>query len=183
VIFARSSRSLVLVIASGAAVAVTFMVAAVFVAIAHGFELVTIALAMGAVLGLAMAGTGAWQLWAWPPRRLAFFRDRMVVVEGNVEQHAAWERVETATLAGPMQWLDGSWPEVRISDRLTVYLKRGKTLSLRPADFGLAPAGCRDLVLMLRDDRQLRGRLPEFDSSLDLSDRPVVTGELITPRL
>ena len=56
-------------------------------------------------------------------------------------------------------------------------------LILRPADFGLEPAGCRDLVLTLRDDRALRGRLPEFDSALDLSERPVVTGELITPHL
>jgi hypothetical protein len=42
---------------------------------------------------------------------------------------------------------------------------------------------CRDLILRLRDDAKMRARLPEFDSALDLSERPVVTGELITPHL
>ena len=54
---------------------------------------------------------------------------------------------------------------------------------LRPADFGLAPSGCRDLILKLRDELEVRSRLPEFDSALDLSERPVYAGELITPRL
>ena len=86
-------------------------------------------------------------------------------------------------LAVPFDWASGHWPEIEISDRLTVRLRRSKPITVRPVDFGLDPAGCRDLVLTLRDDRGLRGRLPEFDSALDLSERPVVTGELITPRL
>ncbi len=163
--------------------AVAFAAAATLVDIARGLDLAVGSLVLGSVVGLILAGWAAWRMGTSPPRRLAFFRDRMVVVEGNLEQHAPWERIETATLATPAEWKSGSWPELTISDRLTVVLKRGKALTLRPADFGLAPAGCRDLVLMLRDDHQLRTRLPEFDSSLDLVERPVVTGELITPRL
>lgn len=183
VIFARSRRSPVLVASGGLAIALAFAIATLLASVSRGLDPAVIALALGCLLGSALAAWGWWRLRTSLPRRLAFFRDRMVVVEGNVEQHAPWERVETATLAGPVEWAGGGWPEIQISDRLTVILKKGKALTLRPADFGLAPAGCRDLVLMLRDDRVLRGRLPEFDSALDLSDRPVVTGELITPRI
>ncbi len=182
-IFARSQRSSAVAAGAGLAVAVVFALAAVAVSLMRGLDVVVAALALGSLVGLTVAAWGWWRLRSSLPRRLAFFRDRMVVVEGNIEQHAPWERIETATLAGPVEWNGTSWPDIRISDRLTVLLKRGKALTLRPIDFGLAPAGCRDLVLMLRDDRVLRARLPEFDSALDLSDRPVVTGELITPRL
>jgi hypothetical protein len=183
VIFARSRRTSVLLGASGLAVATAFGVVAVTVFLTDGPGTAAIALAVGASLGLALAAWAGWQVRSWPPCRLGFFRDRMVVVQGRTEQHALWDRIETATLAAPVDWASGRWPEIQISDRLTVQLKRSKPLVLRPADFGLAPAGCRDLVLTLRDDRVLRGRLPEFDSALDLSERPVVTGELITPRL
>jgi hypothetical protein len=183
VIFARSRRSSVLLTTSGLAVAVTFGLVAGILLYAQGIGPATIALAAGGGLGLAIALWAGWQLRSWPPCRLGFFRDRLVVVAGRTEQHALWDRIETASLAVPQDWDSTHWPEVRISDRLTVQLRRSKPLTLRPADFGLEPAGCRDLVLTLRDDRVLRGRLPEFDSALDLSERPVVTGELITPRL
>lgn len=183
VIFARSRRSSVLLATSGLAVAVTFGLVAALVLYSQGLVVAVVALASGAGLGLGLALWASWQLRSWPPCRLGFFRDRMVVVSGRTEQHALWDRVETASLAPPLDWTSGRWTEIKISDRLTVQIKRSKALTLRPADFGLDPAGCRDLVLTLRDDRSLRGRLPEFDSALDLSERPVVTGELITPRL
>jgi len=183
VIFARSRRSSVLLAGSGLAIGATFGVAAAVVGWAVGIGPATVALIAGGVLGLGLAGWAGWQLRSWPPCRLGFFRDRMVVVQGRVEQHALWDRIETASLAGPPDWSTDRWPEIQISDRLTVQLRRAKPINLRPADFGLEPAGCRDLVLTLRDDRSLRGRLPEFDSALDLSERPVVSGELITPRL
>jgi hypothetical protein len=183
VIFARSRRTSVLFGASGLAVALAFGIVAAAVFLADGAGFAAIALAVGSGLGLVLAGWAGWQVRSWPPCRLGFFRDRMVVVQGRTEQHALWDRIETATLAAPIDWAAGRWPEIQISDRLTVQLRRAKPLALRPADFGLAPAGCRDLVLTLRDDKALRGRLPEFDSALDLSERPVVTGELITPRL
>ena len=56
-------------------------------------------------------------------------------------------------------------------------------LSFKPALFGLAPAACRDLILRLRDDDRLRARLPEFDSARDLTISPIVSGELIEPRI
>ena len=182
-IFARSRRSSVLLATSGLAVAVTFGLVAGLVLYAQGLGPAVIALAAGAGIGFCLALWAGWQLRTWPPCRLGFFRDRLVVVSGRTEQHALWDRIETASLAPPLDWSSGRWAEIRISDKLTVQIRRAKPLILRPADFGLDPAGCRDLVLTLRDDRALRGRLPEFDSALDLSERPVVTGELITPRL
>jgi hypothetical protein len=107
----------------------------------------------------------------------------MVVIEGKAEIHAPWDRVETATLAEAAGVQADGWPEIRLSDRLTIRLRRGRPVGFRPVDFGLEPTGCRDLILRLRDDRALRSRLPEFDSALDLSERPLVTGELINPRL
>ena len=182
-IFARSRRSSVLLAASGGAIGVTFTLVAVTVWWTSGLGPAVPALAFGASIGLSLAAWAGWQLRSWPPCRLGFFRDRLVVVQGRTEQHALWDRVETASLAVPAEWTSGRWPEIQISDRLTVVLRRAKPIQLRPADFGLEPAGCRDLVLTLRDDRAARVRLPEFDSALDLSERPVVSGELITPRL
>jgi hypothetical protein len=85
--------------------------------------------------------------------------------------------METVTLAAPM-----SWPEVRLTDRLTINLKDEAPLIFKPAEFGLAPTACRDLVLRLREDAKLRSRLPEFDSARDLAVSPVVAGELSEPR-
>ena len=168
---------------TGLAVAVTFGLVAALLVWSRGIGFASVAVAAGSGLGFGLALWAGWQLRSWPPCRLGFFRDRLVVVSGRTEQHALWDRIETASLAAPLDWESGRWSEIRISDRLTVQLKRSKPLVLRPADFGLDPAGCRDLLLTLRDDRSLRGRLPEFDSALDLSERPVVTGELITPHL
>ena len=181
-IFARSRRSSVLLAASGAAIGLIFGLVA-GLAWWAGVDPAGIALGAGAAIGIGLAAWAGWQLRSWPPCRLGFFRDRMVVVQGRVEQHALWDRIDTASLAAPPDWSSGRWPEIQISDRLTVQLRRSKPIVLKPADFGLEPVGCRDLVLTLRDDRALRSRLPEFDSALDLSERPLVSGELITPRL
>ena len=119
----------------------------------------------------------------WPLSRLGLFRDRLVLVQGPVELQAAWDMIDTATLARQGEWGAMEWPEVRLSDRLTVRMRPARSFSFRPATFGLEPAACRDLVLRLRDERPLRARLPEFDSALDLSRRPLQTGELIRPQL
>ncbi len=182
-IFARSRRSSVLVAGCGLLVATIFGGVSAVIFAEHGPDVAGLALGIGAGLGLGLLTWALVQLRSWPPCRLAFFRDRLVIVAGKVEQHALWDRIETASLALPVEWTGSRWPEVRISDRLTITLRRGRPVVLRPADFGLAPTGCRDLILKLRDESELRSRLPEFDSALDLSDRPVYAGELITPRL
>jgi hypothetical protein len=86
--------------------------------------------------------------------------------------------METVTLSEP-----GSWPRVRLTDRLTISFKNEPPLKFKPAQFGLDPSACRDLMIRLRDDSRLRARLPEFDSVRDLAISPVVAGDLIEPRL
>jgi hypothetical protein len=86
--------------------------------------------------------------------------------------------METVTLSEP-----GAWPHVRLTDRLTISFKNEGPLAFKPAQFGLNPSACRDLIIRLRDDPRLRARLPEFDSVRDLAVTPVVAGELIEPRL
>lgn len=137
-----------------------------------------VALGVGALGGLVMAGGAALKLKGWPPARLGFFRDRLLVIQGRHEMRAVWTAMGAVTLSEP-----GSWPRVRLTDRLTIQFKNEPPLSFKPAAFGLEPAACRDLILKLRDDPKLRIRLPEFDSLRDLAISPVVAGELIEPRL
>ena len=91
---------------------------------------------------------------------------------------AVWTAMETVTLSDPH-----SWPDVRVTDTLTIQLKNEAPIRFKPAAFGLQPNACRDLIVRLRDDARLRTRLPEFDSVRDLQISPVVAGELIEPRL
>jgi len=135
-------------------------------------------LGAGALGGVGLAAWAGLQLQRWPAGKLALFRDRLVVIHGNHEMRAPWTLMETITLAVP-----AAWPEVRLTDRLTIHLKKEAPLVFKPALFGLAPTACRDLILRLRDDPKLRGRLPEFDSVRDLAISPVVAGELSEPRL
>jgi len=146
------------------------------------------ALSGAAVAGFAFAAGAAggagvviWclvQLVNWPPARLALFRDRLLVIQGRHEMRAVWGHMESVTLTEPH-----SWPNVRVTDRLTIQLKDEPALTFKPAVVGLEPSACRDLILRLRDDPKLRSRLPEFDSLRDLAISPVVAGELIEPRL
>jgi hypothetical protein len=137
-----------------------------------------VALALGAAGGAALLARTALQLASWPPARLCFFRDRLMVIERRREMRAIWTAMGAVTLSEP-----NSWPRVRVTDRLTIQLKNEPPLILKPAAFGLAPAACRDLIVRLRDEPKLRARLPEFDSIRDLTISPVVAGELIEPRL
>ena len=137
-----------------------------------------LALVLGSLGGAALAGWAGWRLRTWPSGKLGFFRDRLVVIQGKHEMRAVWSAMETVTLSEP-----GSWPHVRLTDRLTISFKNEAPLALKPAQFGLEPLACRDLIIRLRDDSRLRARLPEFDSARDLTVSPVVAGELIEPRL
>ena len=138
----------------------------------------------GAAFGAGAVGAAGLAAWAglslrnWPPARLGFFRDRIVVIQGRHEMRAVWSTMETVTLAEP-----GAWPRVKLTDRLTIRFRNEPPLSFKPVAFGLQPAACRDLILKLRDDPNLRARLPEFDSLRDLVVSPIVAGELIEPRL
>jgi hypothetical protein len=142
----------------------------------------------GFVLGAGAAGGAAVAAWAvlrlagWPPARLCFFRDRLLLIQGRHEMRALWNAMEAVTLSEPLS-PSNPWPSVRITDRLTIRFKNEAPLSFKPAAFGLQPIACRDLIVRLRDDPRLRSRLPEFDSARDLAMGPVVAGELIEPRL
>ena len=142
----------------------------------------------GVALGLGAAGGAAVAVWAvlrflrWPPARLCFFRDRLLVIQGRHEMRALWSAMEAVTLSEPLSE-HNPWPGVKVTDRLTIRFKNEAPLSFKPAVFGLQPIACRDLIVRLRDDPRLRSRLPEFDSLRDLSLSPVVAGELIEPRL
>ena len=177
-IYVRSRRSIVTLAVAGLAFALAFgALAAVAVSLPTGW-VATIALAGGSLGGLLLAAWAGWKLRMWPPGRLGFFRDRLVVIQGKHEMSVGWAAMETVTLSEP-----NSWPHVRLTDRLTVNFKNEQPLRFKPAQFGLDPPACRDLILRLRDDSRLRARLPEFDSARDLTVSPVVAGELIEPRL
>lgn len=143
-----------------------------------GAEVAGFALAGGAVGGALVAGWAGTRLRRWPAGKLAVFRDRLLVIHDRREMTAVWANMQAVTLAEP-----DSWPDIRLTDRLTIQLKNAPAMRFKPAVFGLEPAACRELILKLRDDPQLRSKLPEFDSLRDLAISPVVAGELIEPRL
>lgn len=177
-IYVRSHRSVV--IAGVAALAWTAAFAALAVGAFHLPQgaVAGVALALGSIGGALIAARQAFQLLSWPPARLCLFRDRILVIEGRREMRAVWTHMGAVTLSEP-----DSWPRVTVTDRLTIQLRNEPPLSLKPADFGLQPSACRDLIVRLRDEPKLRARLPEFDSVRDLAISPVVAGELIEPRL
>lgn len=177
-IYVRSRRSIVTLGASGLAFAILFGLLAAGAMRLPGGWVAAVALAVGSIGAGVVAASAGLQLRSWPLAKLGLFRDRMVVIQGRHEMRAVWSLMETVTLSDP-----GSWPKVRLTDRLTIHFRNEPPLGFKPAHFGLQPAACRDLILRLRDDPRLRARLPEFDSARDLAVSPVVAGELIEPRL
>ncbi len=177
-IFARSNRSAVVA-------AIALLVAALALAGASAvlLDLKEAALAVVAgllgIVALAFLARVVRALRTQPSGRLGFFQDRLVLVQGRTELQALWERVEVASLADQTDWALSRWPEVRLTERLTMRLRGGPSFSFRPEGFGVEASACRDLVLRLRDEPSLRDRLPEFDSALDLVRRPVSRGDLI----
>jgi hypothetical protein len=177
-IYVRSRRPIVTLGASGLGFAGLFALLAAGAARLPDGWLASVALAAGSITALAVAISAAFKLRSWPSGRLGLFRDRIVIIQGRHEIGAAWNRMETVTLADPR-----AWPNVRLTDRLTIHLTHEPPVGFMPAQFGLQPVACRDLVLRLRDDAKLRARLPEFDSVRDLAVAEVMAGELIEPRL
>ena len=177
-IYVRSRRPIVTLGASGVAFALLFaLLAAGAVRLPDGW-VASVALAAGSIAAAAVAVSAALKLRSWPLGRLGLFRDRIVIIQGRHEIRAVWNRMETVTLADP-----GSWPNLRLTDRLTIQLRNEAPVGFKPAQFGLHPVACRDLVLRLRDDSKLRARLPEFGSARDLAGSEVMAGELTEPRL
>jgi hypothetical protein len=177
-IYVRSRKSIVTLGVAGLAWALAFAaLAAVAMTMPTGW-VAAIALGAGSIGGLLVTAWTGLKLRRWPSGRLALFRDRLVVIQGKREMSIVWASMETVTLSEP-----NSWPNVRMTDRLTIKFKDAGPLAFKPAEFGLDPPACRDLIMRLRDDSRLRARLPEFDSARDLAITPVVAGELIEPRL
>jgi hypothetical protein len=189
-IYVRSRRPIVTLGAFGLVFALLFAGLAFWAAKLLGGWLASVPFAAGSAgAGLVVVSAAA-QLRSWPLAMLGFFRDRLVIIQGRHEIRAVWTLMETVTLSDP-----GSWPRIRLTDRLTIRFRNEPPLGFRPAQFGLEPAACRDLIVRLREDARLRARLPEFDSARDLAvsarERgpagphrlPVVAGELIEPRL
>jgi hypothetical protein len=171
VIYVRSRRSIVTVGASSLFCAVVFTILAVVATQLTEGWVASIALGSGALGAALVAAWAAIQVHAGPANRLGFFRDRMVVIQRRHEMRALWENMESVTLSDP-----GSWPNVRVTDRLTIGLRNEPSFDFKPAQFGLEPAACRDAILQLRDDAGLRSRLPEFDSVRDLAVSPSSPG-------
>jgi hypothetical protein len=179
-VFARSAHR-TRRLAAGAAGAAAVLGASCGALLASRQPLGGLALLVGFLVALAALVRAAVRLRRWPAGRLGFFRDRLILVQPRTELHAPWEDLITATLADLGDSAVGRWPEVALTERLTLRLSH-RRISFRPASFGLDPESCRDLVLRLRDDPALRQRLPEFSSALDLN-RGLRTGERMRPKL
>lgn len=175
-IYVRSRRPLLTLAGCALACAAVLMLLG---ALAWKLPATAAALALwaGAAAALTAAGWAAVALKGWPAGKLAFFRDRLVVIEKRRELCALWEQMGAITLADL-----ASWPEMRITDWVTVTFRHAGSIRFKPPDFGLDPGGCRDLLVRLRDEPELRERLPEFDSGRDLEARPLVAGEAAEPR-
>jgi hypothetical protein len=114
--------------------------------------------------------------------RLAVYRDELVLLQQGKEDHVPWSRIETATLGDHSEWAALSWPQIRLTDRLTIATSE-QAIRFRPADLGVAPVACRDLVLQLRDDPIARDRLPAFDPTIPIRRQPTSAGDQLRPRL
>jgi len=182
VTFARSNRS-TLRFALGALATTALLVGLAAWALVVGEQAVAALLGPLGLISLAVVLRTALRLRRGPAGRLGFFRDRLVLLGRRGQLQVRWDEVEVATLADQGDWAMERWPEVRLTQRLTIRLRSARRFSFRPVAFGLEPAACRDLILRLRDDRALRGRLPEFESIAAVLARPPRTGELIDPRL
>ena len=178
-IYARSRRSLLRLAAATAALAIACTGAVAALELTQAASAWVAPLAGLAAGGLAIGGWLVWRARHLRSSQLCLFRDRLLVVQGRRATPVLWERIEAATLAvgGSTRWAF-SGAEVRLGDTLTVELDSRRRVTMRPVEFGLEPAACRDLLLRYRDDPEARSRLPEFDSMLDLRGRPVQAGEL-----
>ena len=177
-IYVRSRRPILTLAGCAVACALAFGGLAFAVLQLPAGWVAAVALGAGSAAALVVGGWAGIRLRAWPAGKLGLFRDRLLVVHDRHEMRALWDHMETVTLAD-----EAAWPNIRMTDRLTLHLRHEPPLRFKPADFGLEAGSCRDLILRLRDDHELRNRLPEFDSARDLAIAPVVAGEMSDPGL
>jgi hypothetical protein len=182
VIFVRSRRPTLLLAAATSIVALALLAATVYVAVGSSLA-EAVLLLLPTAFAIAFALRAGRRLRRWPAFCLGFFQDALVVVNRRHALRAGWAEIELITLASSNDWSLDAWPEVRLTDRLTIRLRDHRSIRLRPASFGLDPVACRDLVLRLRDDAAARAKLPEFDSDRDLAKGRIEVGELMKPRL
>jgi hypothetical protein len=176
-IYVRSRRPIVTIGASALGCAIAFALLGLGAFQLPAGWVAAVALGAGALGAVGIAIWAAARLRTWPAGKLAFFRDRMLVIQDRHEMRAVWELMDSVTLADA-----GSWPQIKMTDQLTISLRNEPPIRFKPARFGLEATSCRDMILRLRDDAPLRERLPEFDSARDLAASPVVMGERFEPR-
>ncbi len=181
-IFVRSRRPTLVLTAATALVTSGLGGAAIWVAVL-GWAPYAVMLGILAIFGFGFLLRALARVRRWPASRLGFFRDRLLVIHRDTELRAGWDSMTTVTLAEANEWTAAGWPEVKLTDRLTIHIRDERPFSFRPKSFGLEPVACRDLILQLRDEPESRRRLPEFDSDLDLARAPVAAGQLMKPHL
>jgi hypothetical protein len=117
--------------------------------------------------GLAIVtGARQWRrLGRWPASCIGLFRDRLLIVQNGQQVQVRWVDMDVVSLAEPGEWSGLEWPALHLTDRLTIRLRGGGALMFRPAQIGLDPTICRDIILRLRDQPALRTRLPILKES------------------
>src|SRR5260370_15158884 len=154
-IYVRSRRSIVTLGVAGLAWAV------VFGALAFGaFNLpegavAGVALSAGAIGGAAVAVWAALKLRAWPPAKLGFFRDRLLVIQRRHEMRAVWTALKAVHPSRP-----APRPRIRLTHRLTIQLRNEPALRFQPALSRLEPSPFRELVPSLPEAPELPDRMP-----------------------
>jgi hypothetical protein len=176
-IYVRARRPIVTIGASALGCALAFGLLAVGALQLPAGWVAAVALGAGAVGACGIAAWAGLRLREWPSGKLACFRDRLLVIQDRHEMRALWEVMDSVTLADP-----GTWPRIKMTDRLTISFRNEPPIRFKPANFGLEATACRDMILRLRDEAALREKLPEFDSARDLAATPVVAGERFEPR-
>ena len=91
----RSRRSIVTLGAAGLACAIAFGALAALTLGLPMAWIAGVALGVGSLGGLALVAWAGLKLRAWPAGKLAFFRDRLMVIQGKHEMRAVWSAIDT----------------------------------------------------------------------------------------
>ena len=162
----RSRRSILILGAAGLACGVAFGVMGAVAFAIPSATLAGIPLAAGAAGGAAMAVWAGIQLKRWPLRKLALFRNHLVVIQGKHEVRAIWSLMETVTLAET-----DAWPDFRITDHLTIHSRNEAPIRFRPAVSGWSATASRrtDRSPALATTSSSSSRLPSTGATWPMS--------------